>query len=1377
VSGSSEPPDLIGDRYHVLGTLGRGGSGVVYRVHDPGSHRELALKQLLIGRPGAKSGQSVALFEREFYVLAQLSHPRVIAVYDYGVDPAGPFYTMELLDGGDLTTLAPLPVTRACSLMLDVCSSLSLLHARRLVHRDITPRNVRCTRDGHAKLIDFGAMLPMGPCTHTVGTPAFIAPEAVHHSTLDARTDLYSLGATLYYALTGRTPFAVRTFAELRDAWSGQLVPPSHWVSGIPPALDLLCAALLRLDPAQRPRSTFEVMQRLQAISGIEHDEPESAGRAYLTTPALVGREALMRRVRSHVRRALHGDGAALRIESPSGFGRSRALDACALEAKTLGAIVLRASAGAGKATPFAGAQQLCEQVLQTLPDIARVVADNVRASRLLFEHDPQAHDDAPRMRSLQDPSLDRAELQAALGAFFGQLCDSHALLLAIDDVEHMDEASIALLAVLALQARRLRIVICATCDTTALADASEAFKVLQQQCTPLPLAALSRTETQDLLVSCFGNASHVELLAERLYQLAVGVPRETLELAQHLIDTGSIRYEHARWTLPSELDGGELPRSIAEALAARIRALPPLARRLAESHALLGGVLRDDDFCMLAPDAVAVERDAAVLALLHYQVVQSDGEFYRLRHRALADALCALLDPDQKRVRHLELYALYRRRKDVHPYVIVHHLLEAGEHAQALDVLAELEHVGEQQDIDATRRVGVQHLAAILERALNLALALQRPPREVHELQRRLCSLAMLAIDEDWSERVAPAWLAQLERDSGLRDYFEQDSAQPASARLQRALAEAAARYAAAPETERGYRVDEAIKNLGLYVVMTMVMTRRANDPRLGQHLPSLLAPFAPLSPALAALCENALALNEWLAGRVLAARERWTRVYDQLGQLASDSIHFLPGIRSAAAGNIEHVDVVLGRRSPEQRSHGLEDDPTARVSALRASARRCLMFGDTEQAEELQRSADLLALRANAGTVLHSLSSVELLASVYIRDLAGLTRTLDALAPLAARHAGWKPLHGVARGHFELMRGDPAAAHALFSHALRLAQPEPDQAPIWVAEWCYAVAGFISACSEVGDTAAAVALGTQALTRCAALGVDVDCQHIEAALAFAEAKQGNLESASARIAGLIAAQQALGSRGLRLANSYVIALSIAIAARDESAASRYAALTLLEPGGDKVLAAAVQAQPLLAMARASGLALSLAPTEFESSVLGTSTERVTGVRNIKDLFAGCATKAERAARALASLCEVANAQSGLLYLVDGAAQLTLVGMHGTAEPDPDLPRFVQSVFAQQLDDADMNTGLTQATQMLSLPGAAAYVDAAGRAHRVVTLSCKKRDGLVYVGIAVLRDAGKPVSHVALLAQISLVSGALLDSGDMQGMRPSAIV
>ena len=160
-----------------------------------------------------------ALFEREYHTLVRLKHPRIIEVYDYGLTDQGPYYTMELLDGQDLQQLAPLPYREACRHLRDVASSLALLHAHRLVHRDVSPRNVRLTADGRAKLIDFGALATFGIAEDVVGTPPSMAPEVLRRLPLDQRTDLFALGAIGYWALTGRHAFPARTVQDLPSVW------------------------------------------------------------------------------------------------------------------------------------------------------------------------------------------------------------------------------------------------------------------------------------------------------------------------------------------------------------------------------------------------------------------------------------------------------------------------------------------------------------------------------------------------------------------------------------------------------------------------------------------------------------------------------------------------------------------------------------------------------------------------------------------------------------------------------------------------------------------------------------------------------------------------------------------------------------------------------------------------------------------------------------------------------------------------------------------------------------------------------------------------------------------------------------------------------
>src|SRR5689334_19606842 len=174
VSAPSYPAPL-GGRFRIESELARGGMGTVYAAVDTSSGQRLALKRLSAGA----QPRMAMLFEREFHVLSSLKHPRIIDVYDFGVDAEGPYYTMELLEGADLRELSPLPVDQACRYMRDVASSLALLHARRLLHRDVSPRNVRTVNGGGCKLIDFGALMSFGASEDLVGTPPAIPPEAL----------------------------------------------------------------------------------------------------------------------------------------------------------------------------------------------------------------------------------------------------------------------------------------------------------------------------------------------------------------------------------------------------------------------------------------------------------------------------------------------------------------------------------------------------------------------------------------------------------------------------------------------------------------------------------------------------------------------------------------------------------------------------------------------------------------------------------------------------------------------------------------------------------------------------------------------------------------------------------------------------------------------------------------------------------------------------------------------------------------------------------------------------------------------------------------------------------------------------------------------
>jgi len=280
-------------RYVVKEQLASGGMGVVYRVHDRVTGEARALKRIqpdVAGEP-----LHAAAFEREYQVLAGLDHPRIIRVFDYGIDEIGPFYTMELLEGDDMRSAAPLPYRMACLYLRDVATSLALLHARRLIHRDLSPSNVRMTPDGHCKLLDFGVLAAFGSSRLVVGTPPAIPPEALDGAPLDQRADLYALGALAYWLLTERHAYPARQIEDLRALWKGPPATPSALVPGIPKELDALVLSLLSANPLARPASAAEVIARLNVIGELPAEgggETERLAASFLLSPRFVGRAA-----------------------------------------------------------------------------------------------------------------------------------------------------------------------------------------------------------------------------------------------------------------------------------------------------------------------------------------------------------------------------------------------------------------------------------------------------------------------------------------------------------------------------------------------------------------------------------------------------------------------------------------------------------------------------------------------------------------------------------------------------------------------------------------------------------------------------------------------------------------------------------------------------------------------------------------------------------------------------------------------------------------------------------------------------------------------------------------------------------------------------
>jgi hypothetical protein len=323
---SSAPAPALGDipapladhpRYRVLGLLGSGGMGAVYRAEHRLMQRPVALKvinQSLTNSPGA-----VERFQREVVAAARLAHPNIVAAYD--AEQAGDlhFLAMELVDGMSLSQLLErrgrLPVAEACEYVCQAALGLQHAHERGMVHRDIKPHNLMLTPAGQVKILDFGLARFVSETSQTgaltqvgssMGTPDYIAPEQARDAhAADIRADIYSLGCTLYSFLTGQRPFPEGDYLQKLMAHIERTPRPiAGFRNDVPPEVCRIVERMMAKDPARRLQTPAEVAAALAPFAKpapareIERTVSGTPSRATLPPVPTAGRGAPPRRRR-----------------------------------------------------------------------------------------------------------------------------------------------------------------------------------------------------------------------------------------------------------------------------------------------------------------------------------------------------------------------------------------------------------------------------------------------------------------------------------------------------------------------------------------------------------------------------------------------------------------------------------------------------------------------------------------------------------------------------------------------------------------------------------------------------------------------------------------------------------------------------------------------------------------------------------------------------------------------------------------------------------------------------------------------------------------------------------------------------------------------
>jgi serine/threonine-protein kinase len=292
-AGGFTPGAVLAQRYRIVGLVGRGGMGEVYRADDLKLGQPVALKFLPARLAGERTW--IERFYAEVRHARQISHPNVCRVYDVAEVDGRHFLSMEYVDGEDLASLlrriGRLPSDKAVEIARQLCAGLAAAHDRGVLHRDLKPGNVMLDGRGRVRITDFGLAIRAEDDrggAEVGGTPAYMAPEQLAGKGASVQSDLYALGLVLYELFTGRKAFEAATLAEWRRKHSQeQPTAPSTVTPGLEPAVERAILRCLEKDPGQRPRSAAAVAAALPggdplaaAIAAGETPSPEMVAAA-----------------------------------------------------------------------------------------------------------------------------------------------------------------------------------------------------------------------------------------------------------------------------------------------------------------------------------------------------------------------------------------------------------------------------------------------------------------------------------------------------------------------------------------------------------------------------------------------------------------------------------------------------------------------------------------------------------------------------------------------------------------------------------------------------------------------------------------------------------------------------------------------------------------------------------------------------------------------------------------------------------------------------------------------------------------------------------------------------------------------------------------
>ncbi len=1364
------PPPLLAGRYRVETEIARGAMGAVSSAVDVSTGKRVALKQLISTDP-----KLVRMFEREFHTLVGLRHPRIIEVYDYGVASSGPFYTMELLDGHDFRELAPIDYKRACHYLRDIASSLGLLHARRLLHRDLSPRNARVTSDDRCKLIDFGGLSGFGIPHLVVGTPPCVPPEALHHAPLDQRADLYALGALGYWLLTGRHAYPAREMTVLPEAWRTLPSVPSlvvaalgrEGLSPVPPALDELVMGLLTLNPLGRPASAADVIDRLTVIGELPRESDDGSSRSYLLGVETVGRKRERERLKRRLSSALERSGSCVIIEAASGMGGTRLLGELSVAAQLAGAMPIVVD-GRMHRGPYGLVHGLVEKALEAAPKDALAAA--VGHEALLARISPVL---ATALNARPDetdftgtPGELRKRTQNALSAYVLALARRRPLLLAIDNLQRVDEPSAALLATLASRAAGEALLIACCIKPNEELSATIAVRALRQAGASMVLRGLGRDDVHALVRAMFGDVPNVARLSEWMHRLSAGNPQACMDLAAHLVRHKVIRYIQGSWALPQAISADELRGGLGELVARRLSELPDDARRLAEALSVHRGYLPLERCHALAEIEGVTDAFEALEVLVGESILVSTADGYQLAHDSIQRALVESIPKERRRALHVRMGALIAKQSAQ----VAGDGLNTLENLEArLDAGWHLLHGGEEErgaDLLAAAGLELTHASDGLTAAvpaLRAALAVYRAHgRSAYELVTLLGPLAMAGYytDRKLADELGEDACAVMEEVIGLRT----------AARLRRFLGPRLALFAslglgAVRFLLRGRGgMNGYVRTIEMFSAAVMCLVGTATvclDATRAQRLAARLEPLSWLGKDTGAAHVHRMATL-----MALVPEERVVEVIEGLKQLVArvEDPRRIPLME----GNLRkqfHAGLLYGLGSMQVFCDGPGGLRTADqldqvglklyemvADQLRSSYHA--MRGEVERAETYRARVEVHGVQSgSAWQVEVWVPSSRITVYVLTADTIGLKRTMEEIDRLAQEIPSLRRNAVLARGEYHHLKGEHAEGFALVEPEL---QATRDREFIGRT---FAIANKARALNRLGRHAEAKALVEPAIARLSAADMLVVTLYASTfrELAHALAGLGDHEAAFDVLDAMLA-RHAQSDHPLLLGSVHASATAVALLVGDVARALEH--VTHMEhwfrPTANPALIAQCERLRREVKRLVEGQLPGGPPV-----LVSPDTSADESIASARSMLSQCQGSDQRAQFALDLLLNHVHARSGFLFAVQDG-ELSLVAPQHGDEPATELIERVKGDLGR---DDEQATVVVDSNKRASLPPPVPIASNT-ETYRTFPLTLPGKDELRVVGVLAV-SVGERALQPPQQAFLQAIARSLFEAGD----------